>query len=716
MSPDHHERILLINEVSIDLITGMVTYKDKQPVHLQPKFLEVLERLVQAYPNVVSRQSLIERVWQGNNYVGEKALTNAIWHLRKALTTEKGELIGTVRKNGYYLLEKPHVMKQPAVNGLKLKLRPALLVLSMFAAVVALIFGRDFWHSNLEDSHTLENTFHGKVTKLSGREAFPAVSPNDELLAYYWRPLTKNQDLYVQSLGRQNADPIQLTFDDYLETRPVWSKDGQRIFFVQKAWNLSACNIVELNITTLAQNTIASCRADVNPALALSNDGNTLAYAGADELTKSVGIYTVDLTEQPYRIARFSCTDECEFSDRDAVFSPDDSQFLMTRRTQLHEEDLFLVDRKTKQSKRLTTGFRNVLGKTWHPYQNYAVFAAEYSQSRSGFVINMDTFEVEELAIDGFSYPTFSPSGDTIYYHHLNTRSHIAALDATAEVNALPFPVLQSEFSYSYPTVDSRSERMAFISNESGERELWMSKIDGSDAAQLTNLQSNIFFPKWSPSGDQIAFLLRKSASSETSIAILDVRTKAIDIINVDALSNLFVPNWSSDGTKILSSATFTDAIGIQSDGYFAINLETNHVEKLSQHSNGAITISDDGETIWFSDHTKALYQASLSSREATPQVLLAGKTLASSSSWTKVGNSIYFLQRYSEHEQINKLNLTDKEVSTIAKAPLRTFPSGMPLAFDTSRERLILSTVDYAGVDIEMISRADSIIQQLHQ
>ena len=75
---------------------------------LQPKFIEVLAFLAQQYPNLVTREQIIEEIWDGNFYVGEKALTNAIWHLRKSLKSFDAniEFIETIRKTGYKLLNR----------------------------------------------------------------------------------------------------------------------------------------------------------------------------------------------------------------------------------------------------------------------------------------------------------------------------------------------------------------------------------------------------------------------------------------------------------------------------------------------------------------------------------------------------------------------------------------------------------------------------------
>ena len=82
---------------------------DQTKLSLQPKFIEVLNVLARNYPEVVTRDELIAQVWDGNSYVGAKALTNAIWHLRQQLSllADVGAVIETVRITGYRLLIEP---------------------------------------------------------------------------------------------------------------------------------------------------------------------------------------------------------------------------------------------------------------------------------------------------------------------------------------------------------------------------------------------------------------------------------------------------------------------------------------------------------------------------------------------------------------------------------------------------------------------------------
>lgn len=62
------------------------------------KTWRVVERLTTSAPNIVRREELIEEIWEGNYYVGEKALNQALWLVRRALgdNAKQPEWIKTV--------------------------------------------------------------------------------------------------------------------------------------------------------------------------------------------------------------------------------------------------------------------------------------------------------------------------------------------------------------------------------------------------------------------------------------------------------------------------------------------------------------------------------------------------------------------------------------------------------------------------------------------
>jgi len=71
-------------------------------VELRPKLVETLIPLIEAAPDVVSREALVERVWP-DTHVVESALNRNVSELRKLFSAEFGEqtVIDTVSKRGY---------------------------------------------------------------------------------------------------------------------------------------------------------------------------------------------------------------------------------------------------------------------------------------------------------------------------------------------------------------------------------------------------------------------------------------------------------------------------------------------------------------------------------------------------------------------------------------------------------------------------------------
>lgn len=76
-----------------------------QDVRLEPKAMEVLLHLAKRAGEVVSKDELIEQVWEGRA-VGDEVITNAIWELRKALGDDARHprYIQTIPKRGYRLI------------------------------------------------------------------------------------------------------------------------------------------------------------------------------------------------------------------------------------------------------------------------------------------------------------------------------------------------------------------------------------------------------------------------------------------------------------------------------------------------------------------------------------------------------------------------------------------------------------------------------------
>ncbi len=91
----------------------MKNEKAAKAIKVEPRVMKVLEILIRNSPDLVTRQELIEEVW--DNYGGaEDALNQAVSQLRKILNDKdkKNRIIETIPKKGYRLNRIEEVKKK----------------------------------------------------------------------------------------------------------------------------------------------------------------------------------------------------------------------------------------------------------------------------------------------------------------------------------------------------------------------------------------------------------------------------------------------------------------------------------------------------------------------------------------------------------------------------------------------------------------------------
>src|SRR5262249_2270664 len=98
-------------------LKNRVLVKDREPIQLTPKAFDVLDQLVRAHGEVVTKNQLLERVWPDSN-VTESNIFHAVCLLRKALAEGNGDrldqYISNVSGTGYKFVAR--VTRAPAVT------------------------------------------------------------------------------------------------------------------------------------------------------------------------------------------------------------------------------------------------------------------------------------------------------------------------------------------------------------------------------------------------------------------------------------------------------------------------------------------------------------------------------------------------------------------------------------------------------------------------
>ena len=103
------------------------------------------------------------------------------------------------------------------------------------------------------------------------------------------------------------------------------------------------------------------------------------------------------------------------------------------------------------------------------------------------------------------------------------------------------------------PVASPDGRDIAFYSNRSGNREIWVTPLGGGPARQVTHDEAVDYHPDWSPDGRNLVF--SSARSGNRAIWVVPAAGGDARQITSDASGDLF-PKWSPDGKWIVFRST----------------------------------------------------------------------------------------------------------------------------------------------------------------
>lgn len=346
-------------------------------IQVEPKVMEVLLCLAAKPHEVVSREALLDRVWQGA-FVSDDVLTRSIGQLRRIFgdDVEHPRVIETIRKRGYRLLAAPETASKAAPEAMPAtemetaagatarlpaagwsgepsgRAATAAGVAALAAvAVIVTLAATTPWLARRPASLTGPEPAPAPAVRLlpvagvPANATRPALSPDGTRVALTWNGGSGNDlGLFVAGLAAGAPAAITSHAAPALDLDPRWSPDGTLIAFARQTHG--GCQLLTVPAAGGPERQLVPCVDDYT-GTSWSADGRWLAYVARPardaamsgpppvrlRLLDLVSLRSRDLTSPPGGIE----------GDHAPAFSPDGSRLAFVRTVADGVEDLFQV-------------------------------------------------------------------------------------------------------------------------------------------------------------------------------------------------------------------------------------------------------------------------------------------------------------------------------------------------------------------------------------
>ena len=542
--------------------------RDGQAVPLTPKAVDVLLALLERPGRLITKDELVQRVWP-DTFVEEANLPYNIFTLRKALgeTADNPEYVETIPKRGYRFKapvrrlnghrgspggesrgpdqgsrstailpfpEQPthhfegtavlkpapdHVAVGASSTDVRGAGRSSSTSRRWVAALAAalLVGGFSFawrWWRAAPEPDTPRSV---PLTSVQGVVHSPSLSPDGNYVAFTWSgPNRDNFDVYVQQIGA--GSPHRRTHDPANDSSPSWSPDGRTIAFLRRGpaglhseiWLIAPLGGVERKLV------------EIQPRLGFFQP-SSLAWCPDSTCILVTDSPGPDQADAVFAIAsdngekRQLTRPQGLVRDADATISPDGRHLIFRRDTTPFSGQFFRVSLAAGfvpngEPVRLTPTL-NAGRAGWMPDSREILFGSRGALWRLDALGGGTPVRLAFVGQDGLT-PVVARTADgrnRLVYVRSVTDTNVWRITTPAPGARAPSPpalAVASTRTDAIASVSPDARHLTFLSNRSGDPQIWVARHDGTDAVQLTSLafRSTPGFPRWSPDGKLIAF------------------------------------------------------------------------------------------------------------------------------------------------------------------------------------------------------------------
>jgi len=389
------------------------------------------------------------------------------------------------------------------------------------------------------------------LTSQAGWEGTPALSPDGQTVAFTWTDrLGRQSEIYRK--GPNDTEPVKLTNSEsegnigYL----AWSPDGSRLAFKRQRgmggaiYSIASAGGDEQKMVDLEM-------ANRTSSIDWSPDGAELAFSDASLIPNQLTIYLYNLRSGVKR----KLTDPPPLADGDwnPKFSPDGLTVAFKRVTGYWADEIYLVPTAGGTPRRLTDARGGIWGHAWTADGKSLIVSWQRSSTIFGlWRIPLDAPSRAESITQGGSDAITPATG--------LKASRVAWVNQLWDLNIYRIPAngvgkptkLIASTLRDQGATYSPDGSIAFISDRSGSKEIWLAKGDGSGQVQVTHFGGpSIDHLQWSPDGRMVAFDARPHGYSDIFTLECDSARTRCGEPKPLSMAPAVIPSWSADGESI---------------------------------------------------------------------------------------------------------------------------------------------------------------------
>lgn len=143
----------------------------------------------------------------------------------------------------------------------------------------------------------------------------------------------------------------------------------------------------------------------------------------------------------------------------------------------------------------------------------------------------------DTLAYDGC--PSWSPDGSWLVHETYTEQSMEIFIRSAIDLTALPIQLTNDNHLDTSPAWSPQGRQIAFVSNRSGEPEIWIASLDNASTDQFVNVSQSAgtveSHPAWSPDGTHLAWASADLTTGLTSILVWDALKPALPPVLIAA-------------------------------------------------------------------------------------------------------------------------------------------------------------------------------------